>query len=70
MNGVQGLINCEYEEITEGAYAPYRNLGGYEILGTVSDLTIKEDNHKDIIDVCEKLDLTALVFVGDHHTMN
>jgi 6-phosphofructokinase len=46
LNGVDGLLAGNCTPITEEAYAPYRNLGGYDYLGNGPDgiKTIEEKN--------------------------
>ncbi len=70
LNGFDGLINHKYIQITSDLVNKYRNTGGIDLIGT-SRYKLEEINiqDKNIIDICYKLKLKALVIIGNSESI-
>ena len=55
-------------DITEGSYAPYRNLGGYDYLGR-STAMLDPSEFELLAKSCQKNGITGLILVGATHTL-
>ncbi|MDR1786334.1 MAG: diphosphate--fructose-6-phosphate 1-phosphotransferase [Spirochaetaceae bacterium] len=64
LNGPAGLINCAYREITPKILQPYRNTGGFDIIGSGRDKVETPDQFRAAAETAAKLDLDAVVIVG------
>jgi len=64
LGGHSGIINERYRELTEHYLSPYRNQGGFDMLG--SDRTKMEapQHLQKALDVIQKLQLDGLVIIG------
>jgi len=69
VNGVDGLLNNEYEVITKDNFKNYVNLGGYDYIGRGADELRTETEQKKAYDTVMQLGLTGLVVVGATNAM-
>jgi diphosphate--fructose-6-phosphate 1-phosphotransferase len=69
VNGVDGLLNNEYEVITKDNFKNYVNLGGYDYIGRGADELRTETDQKKAFDTVMQLGLTGLVIVGATNAM-
>ncbi|MCO5567775.1 hypothetical protein L7F22_021470 [Adiantum nelumboides] len=64
VGGTEGLFAQRTLEITEAKLAPYRNQGGYDLLGRTIDQIRSVQQVNDARAACEALKLDGLVLVG------
>lgn len=64
IGGTEGLFAQRTLEITEAELAPYRNQGGYDLLGRTKDQIRSVQQVNDAKAACEALKLDGLVLVG------
>ncbi|KAI5063277.1 hypothetical protein GOP47_0021824 [Adiantum capillus-veneris] len=64
VGGTEGLFAQQTLEITEAELAPYRNQGGYDLLGRTKDQIRSVQQVNDARAACETLKLDGLVLVG------
>jgi pyrophosphate--fructose-6-phosphate 1-phosphotransferase len=67
VGGTRGLCNGDVQILDAETIAPYRGLGGYELLGRSSDSISSKDFDK-VLETCQKLNLTGLVLIGGART--
>ena len=64
INGVTGLLNNDYEVMSQGTFKNFVNLGGYEYIGRGPDSLHAEQQKAKALEVVNGLALTGLVIVG------
>lgn len=64
LGGPSGIIEGEYVEFTPAFIDEYRNTGGFDIIGSGRTKLESEEQFKKSLDVCKKLDLSAVVIIG------
>jgi pyrophosphate--fructose-6-phosphate 1-phosphotransferase len=64
LGGLQGLIDDDYEELTAEGVEPYRNTGGFDIIGSGRTKLETEKQFVQVAQTCERNDLSAIVIVG------
>lgn len=64
LNGPDGVIDGKYEEIREDKLKDYRNMGGFDLLGSSRTKIETDEQKKKALDVVSKLDLDGLVVIG------
>jgi len=62
--GPSGILNNDAVEITEAYLDPFRNTGGFDIIGSGRTKLESEDQFAICAEVCRKRDITALVVIG------
>ena len=62
--GPSGILNDKTVEITEEFLAPFRNTGGFDIIGSGRTKLESEEQFAICADVCRKHDITAIVIIG------
>ncbi|GAD05181.1 pyrophosphate-fructose 6-phosphate 1-phosphotransferase, beta subunit [Porphyromonas crevioricanis JCM 15906] len=62
--GPDGLINHKYIELTEALIAPYRNAGGFDMIGSGRTKLEKKEQFDAALLILKHLDISALVIVG------
>ncbi len=64
LNGTKGLFEGKYMQITADKLAPFRNQGGYHLLGRSVDKIRSEQEKAAVLSTCTSLKLDGLVLVG------
>jgi pyrophosphate--fructose-6-phosphate 1-phosphotransferase len=64
LGGPKGIFTDRHVELTEEAVAPYRNTGGFDLIGSGRDKIESPEQLAACEATCERLGLTALVVVG------
>jgi pyrophosphate--fructose-6-phosphate 1-phosphotransferase len=64
LNGPIGIVNLKYIEITKDLIDDYRNMGGFDLIGSGRDKIEKDADLKKAKDSCEKINLDGLVIIG------
>jgi pyrophosphate--fructose-6-phosphate 1-phosphotransferase len=64
LNGPKGLITGQAKEVTRTVIAPFRNQGGFDLLGTGRTKLEKEEDFKAAFEVSQKLALNGVVIIG------
>ncbi len=64
LGGPSGLIDGEYVEITADFVQPYRNTGGFDIIGSGRTKLEQEADFDKVAANCGKLGIKALVIIG------
>lgn len=62
--GPGGLVEHHYVEITKDFLDPYRNTGGFDMIGSGRTKLEKEDQFEKGLEILKKLDIKALVIIG------
>ena len=62
--GPIGLVNNDYIALTKDVVDPYRNTGGFDIIGSGRTKLETEDQFKVVVETCKKHGLTAIVIIG------
>lgn len=62
--GPGGLVEHHYVEITEDFLDPYRNTGGFDMIGSGRTKLEKEEQFEKGLEILKKLDIKALVIIG------
>lgn len=62
--GPSGIIEGKYVEITKDFIDAYRNTGGFDIIGSGRTKLETEEQFKKSLEVCKKLNVTAVVIIG------
>lgn len=70
LGGPSGLLRDKWCELTQEKIAPYRNQGGFDLLGSDRTKIATEEQLQTALDVCQRLGLDGLVIIGgdDSHT--
>lgn len=64
LGGPAGIIDGNYIELTNEIIAEYRNTGGFDIIGSGRTKLETEEQFKKSLEVCKKLDISAVVIIG------
>lgn len=62
--GPGGLVEHHYVEITKEFLDPYRNTGGFDMIGSGRTKLEKEEQFEKGMEILKKLDIKALVIIG------
>ena len=62
--GPGGLVNHNYMELTEEIVDEYRNMGGFDMIGSGRTKLEKEDQFEKGLGIIRKLDIKAIVIIG------
>ena len=62
--GPGGLVNHNYMELTEEIVDEYRNMGGFDMIGSGRTKLEKEDQFEKGLEIIRKLDINAIVIIG------
>ena len=62
--GPGGLVNHNYMELTEEIVDEYRNMGGFDMIGSGRTKLEKEDQFEKGLEIIRKLDIKAIVIIG------
>jgi len=64
LGGPSGIIDGKYIEFTDEFMDAYRNTGGFDIIGSGRTKLETEEQFKKSLDVCRKLNISAVVIIG------
>ena len=64
LGGPSGIIDGKYQEITKDFIDAYRNTGGFDIIGSGRTKLETEEQFQKSLEVCKKLNITAVVIIG------
>jgi len=64
LGGPSGIIEGKYVEITKDFIDAYRNTGGFDIIGSGRTKLETEEQFQKSLEVCRKLNVTAVVIIG------
>ena len=64
LGGPAGIINGEYQELTKTILKPYRNQGGFDLIGSGRDKIEKKEQLESSLKTCKDLQLDGLVIIG------
>lgn len=64
LGGPSGIIDGKYIEFTDDFMNQYRNTGGFDIIGSGRTKLETEEQFKKSLDVCKKLNISAVVIIG------
>ena len=64
LGGPSGIIEGKYVEFTDSFINEYRNTGGFDIIGSGRTKLETEEQFKSSLEVCKKLNLSAVVIIG------
>ncbi len=64
LGGPSGIIDGKYVEFTDEFIDKYRNTGGFDIIGSGRTKLETEDQFKKALEVCKKLNISAVVIIG------
>ena len=64
LGGPSGIIDGKYIEFTDEFMNEYRNTGGFDIIGSGRTKLETEEQFKKSLDVCKKLNISAVVIIG------
>ncbi len=64
IGGPSGIIEGNYIEFTDEFMNAYRNTGGFDIIGSGRTKLETEEQFKSSLEVCKKLNLSAVVIIG------
>lgn len=64
LNGPSGICDNKTLELTEDVLAPYRNQGGFDLIGSGRTKIETEKQLKDSLNTCKNLALDGLVVIG------
>jgi len=67
-NGVEGLLEDKVIDISEESFAPYRNLGGYDYLGSTNQ-KLNPSLFDKVAESVKEHQITGLVIVGATHEL-
>ncbi len=62
--GPGGLVNHNYMELTKEIVDEYRNMGGFDMIGSGRTKLEKEDQFEKGLEIIRKLDIKAIVIIG------
>ena len=62
--GPGGLVNHNYMELTEEIVDEYRNMGGFDMIGSGRTKLEKENQFEKGLEIIRKLDINAIVIIG------
>jgi len=64
LGGPSGIIEGKYIEFTDEYIDAYRNTGGFDIIGSGRTKLETEEQFKSSLEVCRKLNISAVVIIG------
>ena len=64
LGGPSGIIEGKYVEFTDEFINDYRNTGGFDIIGSGRTKLETEEQFKSSLEVCKKLNISAVVIIG------
>ncbi len=64
LGGPSGIIEGKYIEFTDEFMNAYRNTGGFDIIGSGRTKLETEEQFKSSLEVCKKLNISAVVIIG------
>ncbi len=64
LGGPSGIIEGKYVEFTNEFIDAYRNTGGFDIIGSGRTKLETEEQFKSSLEVCRKLNISAVVIIG------
>lgn len=64
LGGPSGIIDGKYMEFTDEFMNAYRNTGGFDIIGSGRTKLETEEQFRKSLDVCKKLNISAVVIIG------
>ncbi|MBO5434736.1 diphosphate--fructose-6-phosphate 1-phosphotransferase [bacterium] len=64
LGGPSGIIDGKYIEFTDEFMDAYRNTGGFDIIGSGRTKLETEEQFKKSLEVCKKLNISAVVIIG------
>ena len=64
LGGPSGIIDGKYIEFTDEFIDSYRNTGGFDIIGSGRTKLETEEQFQKSLEVCKKLNITAVVIIG------
>ncbi len=64
LGGPSGIIEGKYVEFTDEFMDAYRNTGGFDIIGSGRTKLETEEQFKSSLEVCKKLNISAVVIIG------
>ena len=64
LGGPSGIIDGKYVEFTDEFIDAYRNTGGFDIIGSGRTKLETEEQFQKSLEVCKKLNLSAVVIIG------
>lgn len=64
LGGPSGIIEGKYVEFTDEFINEYRNTGGFDIIGSGRTKLETEEQFKSSLEVCKKLNISAVVIIG------
>ena len=64
LGGPSGIIEGKYIEFTDEFMNEYRNTGGFDIIGSGRTKLETEEQFKSSLEVCKKLNISAVVIIG------
>ncbi len=64
LGGPSGIIEGKYIEFTDEFINEYRNTGGFDIIGSGRTKLETEEQFKSSLEVCRKLNISAVVIIG------
>lgn len=64
LGGPAGIIDGKYIELNDELINEYRNTGGFDIIGSGRTKLETQEQFEKSLDVCKKLDISAVVIIG------
>ena len=64
LDGPKGIFTGKYKPVTAELLRGFRNMGGFDLLGSGRDKIETEEHLRASLDTCTKLDLDGLVVIG------
>ena len=64
LGGPAGIIDGKYVEFNDDFINDYRNTGGFDIIGSGRTKLETEDQFQNALEVCKKLNISAVVIIG------
>ena len=64
LGGPSGIIDGKYVEFNDEFINDYRNTGGFDIIGSGRTKLETEDQFQNALEVCKKLEISAIVIIG------
>ena len=68
LGGPSGIIDGKYVEFDDKFIDAYRNTGGFDIIGSGRTKLETEEQFKKSLDVCKKLNISAVVIIGGDYS--
>ena len=64
LGGPSGIVDGKYMELTDEIINKYRNMGGFDIIGSGRTKLETEEQFKKSLEVCKSLNISAIVIIG------